>query len=260
MKKALPVLILVLAAVFVFVGKVSAKPQIPEVDGVYNDPDHPNIKVRVFVHKQKPTNPGKPGKPTPEPTPVPQCIPTSSDPDSSSVDGLTGWKLPQNWTYNLNVDSVPSSVGGANLPQIAQLAFSEWAGPSAINFIQGTNTTANKQAYDGQNIVAWGRTSGSALAVTYTRYYSSTGEVVDVDTIMNKKFAWSWSGTNSCAYENSYDSQDILTHELGHWLGMDDEYASNFQDNTMYGYGSKQEVKKNTLTTGDYTAAFNLYQ
>ncbi len=233
-----------------------AKPQIPEVDGVYDDPDHPGVKVRVFVHKQKPE--GNPGKPNPSPTPIPACIPTD-DPPSSFVDGTTGWKLFSGWTYNLNPSSVPGSVGSGNLQTIAENAFAAWDSPTGLNFQEGPNTLVTKQAYDGVNIIAWGRTSGTALAVTYTRYYADTGEVVDVDTIMNKKFAWVWSSTPSCAIPGAYDAQNILTHELGHWVGLDDEYESPFADNTMFGYGSQGEVKKDTLTAGDTSAASNLY-
>lgn len=242
-----------------FAGATFAKQpdNIPEVDGVYDAPGHPGMKVRVFVHKQKPTH--NSGKPTPPP-PTLQC--ELSDPGSSSVVGSTGWSLPSSWTYDLNTSSVPSSVGGGNLGTITSNAFSQWAGPTGVLFTRGSDTHTNKAAYDGQNIIAWGRTSGSALAVTYTWYYSSTGEVVDVDTIMNQKFAWSWANQTSdplCAYSDTYDAQDILTHELGHWVGLDDEYDSSFSNNTMYGYGSKQEIKKDTLTSGDISGVQAIY-
>lgn len=233
--------------------------QIPEVNGVYDDPGHPGIKVRVFVHQQKPDGHG--GKPNPNPTPAPTLTCNLADPESSSVEGTTGWKLPSDWTYNLNTSSVPSSVSGSNLPSFAETAFDTWATASGskIAFTRGDDTTVNKQALDYKNVVTWGRTQGTALAVTYTRYNSATNEVVDVDTIMNQKFAWSWSNQAQCAYSGSYDAQNILTHELGHWMGLDDEYDTSFENNTMFGYGDKEEVKKDTLTQGDKDAVFSLY-
>jgi len=42
-------------------------------------------------------------------------------------------------------------------------------------------------------------------------------------------------------------------------MGLDDELSDSFVNNTMYGYGAKQEVKKNTLTTGDTTAVNSIY-
>jgi hypothetical protein len=237
-----------------FTGVAFAKPDtvnIPDVDGIYDDPGHPGLKVRVFVHRERPGSP-----------PVDNTLVCSTDPNSNAVDGKTGWKLPTNWSYNLNPTSVPASVGSDNLTTFADRAFSVWETPSGINFTKGSDTTATRQAYDGQNIVAWGRTSGSALAVTYTRYYTSTGQVVDVDTIMNKKFAWSWTDQSAyplCALTNTYDAQNILTHELGHWMGLDDHYTSDYVNNTMYGYGSKGEFKKDTLTTGDINGVEAVY-
>ena len=224
--------------------------EIPEVSGVYDDPGHPGIKVRVFVHQ---------GKPQPAPSPV--C--SLADPDSNAVVEPLAWQLPNNWSYNLNLDSAPAAFR-ASLPTIAGRAFGVWQAAinNQVNFVLGDSTAVNRQAYDLKNIIAWGRTNGSALAVTYTRYASSTGQVVDVDTIMNQKFAWSWTDQNTnalCSWTNTYDAQNILTHELGHWLGLNDEYTDAFADNTMFGYGSQAEVKKDTLTTGDIQGALAIY-
>lgn len=226
-------------------------PSIPEQNGTYDDPDYPGVKVRVFVHPEKPSRSESPSQ-----------ICDLSDPDSNAVVGATGWKLPSSWTYHLNPSSVPSSVGGTNLPTIVSNGFADWtsAANNAISFTRGPNTTVARQAYDGRNVVAWGRTSGSALGVTYVRYLTSTGQVVDVDTIMNKKFPWKWSNSNMCAESTAYDAENIMNHELGHWLGLEDEYVTaDYQHNTMYGYGSKGEVKKNTLTTGDIAGTAIIY-
>lgn len=227
---------------------------IPEQDGVYDVAGHPEMKVRVFVH-----NP----KVKPEPTVSPALV-CPLDPDSLAFIDATKWHLPSAWTYNLNLSSVPSSVGSAKLSSIAQLAFGVWsvANKGKVTFNAGSPTTVTRARFDGKNIIAWGTTSGSALAVTYTWYYPSTGLVAEVDTIMNQRVSWSWTNqaiSPNCANSNSYDSQDILTHELGHWLGLTDKYTSAYVNNTMYGYGSKGEVKKDTLTTGDIAGVNAIY-
>lgn len=230
----------------------SADPAIPERSGLYNEPKHPKVKVRVFVHK--PQHGGGGGSSS--------LVCSLADPDSPTTVAAAGWHLPPSWAYNLNPSSVPTSVGSTNLTTIANNGFSAWSSATGgkVSFGPGADTTATRSAYDGQNIIAWGRTQGTALGVTYIRYDTSTGLALDVDTIMNKKFAWMWSGGNAtCAYSNAYDAQDILTHEQGHWVGMDDMYDAAFQDATMYGYGAKTEVKKDTLTTGDSTGVFNIY-
>lgn len=228
----------------------SSRSPVPEKSGTYNDPDHPGVKVRVFVHPERPTK-----------TQSSTLVCNLADPDSSASVAAAGWKLPSSWTYHLNPSSVPSSVGGSNLPTIAANGFADWtaAANNKVTFAQGTNTTVARQGYDGKNIIAWGRTPGTALGVTYIRYYTSTGQVVDVDTIMNKKFPWKWSNSNVCAESTAYDAENIMNHELGHWLGLDDEYTADYVDATMYGYGSKGEVKKNTLTTGDTAGAAGIY-
>ena len=224
--------------------------EVPERDGTYDEPTARGfVKVRVIVHKQKAQAVQN------------LLVCDLSDPDSTAQVSAAGWYLPSSWTYNLNVNSVPSSVSGANLPTIASKAFGDWqsAVGGKVSFSRGSNTTVDRSRYDLKNIVAWGRTSGSSLGVTYIRYLTLSGLVVDVDTIMNKRVPWSWSNSDTCANTNSYDAENILNHEIGHWMGLDDHYDTAYQNNTMYGYGSKGEVKKNTLTTGDIAGAAAIY-
>jgi len=224
---------------------------IPEQDGVYNVPGHPDLKVRVFVHRVN-------GKPAP--TPAWQC--GLSDPDSSAVVDKEVWKLPSKWTYNLNPNSAPSSVGSGNAATITDNAFKAWTSElkNQVTITRGDDTTITRKGLDGQNIVTWGTASGSALGVTYIWYNPATGAVTELDTILNTKFAWTWSGGISiCAWTNTYDAQDILTHEIGHWFGLDDEYTSAFVNNTMYGFGSTGDAKADTLTTGDINGVKVIY-
>ena len=219
--------------------------ELPEKSGVYNVPGNPKLKLWVFAHDG--------GKPAPTPPAIVSC----SDGDSASVVGPTGWRLPGSWGYKLNTESVPSSVGGANIASVTTTAFDRWSSAStnAVTFLSIGTTSTNRANLDGQNIIAWGRTQGTALGVTYTWYDRTTRLAVETDTIMNKKFSWS---LNVCS-ASSYDAQDILTHELGHWMGLNDEYTPEYADNTMYGYGSKGETKKSTPATGDVFGIQNIY-
>jgi len=234
-------------------------------NSTYDVEGHPELKLKVVVHYGKPTD--KPGKPTP-PSPTKVCAPSVlADPDSSAVTDNFGVTLPATWRYRLNSKSAPASIGPANLAIIASDAFGAWksAVGDAATFIKGDDTIINRAQLDSQNIIAWGRTSGSALAVSYLWYYPATGKMSEVDTIMNQKFTWAWSNPSewpagqTCAYDGVYDAQDILTHEFGHTVGLNDEYDTAYANNTMYGYGSKGETKKDTLTTGDLAGVKTIY-
>lgn len=228
---------------------------LPEQEGIYSVPGRPELKLRVFVYKEKPIKPGKPA-----PTP-PAEICALADPNSSAIVAGAGWKINGSWEYRLNPSSVPATVGGANLAAIASSAFQVWteATQNKIAVSRGADTAVNRAVLDGQNIITWGRTSAGALAVSYIWYDQTTGVAAEVDTIMNTKYTWYWSGSNTCAYSGVYDAQNILTHELGHTFGLDDHYTADYANNTMYGYGSKTEVKKNTLTAGDISGIDLLY-
>lgn len=254
--KKLALLVCALALAVGLMGGLALAKPIPEdidvsQDGLYDEPGHPGIKVRVIVHHERPTQVN---------SALLAC--GLADPPSSTKVNATGWHLPPTVTYSLNPSSVPATVSGSSLATMTTKAFSDWRAASGnmVTFNRGSDTLVSRSAYDSKNIISWGRTSGSALAVTYIRYNTTTGLTVDVDTIMNKKFAWSWSNSDVCADTATYDAENILTHELGHWMGLDDEYnAADYQHATMYGYGSKGEVKKNTLTAGDVSGAFDIY-
>lgn len=229
-----------MAPVSITVAKNKSIDPIPEQSGDYNDPENPGIRVKVFVHspKQKTSN-----------NLSSAC---SLDLPSTAVTGSTDWKLsPKTWFYKINKASIPSSVGGTNIENIAVSGFNNWSNSitSSIKpiFSYSGTTSINKSRYDGQNILAWNRLSGGTLGITYVRYYVSTGQVVDVDTLLNQRYSWT---VNTCS-TFAYDVADILVHEQGHWLGLDDHYTSDYINNTMYGSATTSENKKVTLTEGD---------
>lgn len=236
--------------VFLFVFQAGASaatnPDIPEKNGIYDVPGHPNLKVRVFVHYPK--------KSIPQPA-WPAC---TEDLPSDAIVSATPWHLPDGeWDYVINTANVPASIGSSNMPTIVSSAFDEWQDSQGkVTFKNMGTAKVSSKKYDGKNIVTFGRTSGSALGITYTWYYTSTGEVAENDTILNLKYPWFWNQCNP----NAYDAQGILTHELGHWMGLDDEKESQYIPNTMYGYGYKGDTKDMTLTDGDIAGVQNIYQ
>lgn len=257
MRKKLTISIFVAAfAWLVFAGVAMAanssqSQDIPEQNGTYDVPGKPNMKVRVFVHYPK----VKETKPL-------QC--SYSDPESSALVGPAGWKLPSgDWSFYVNSASAPRSVESLGFSSLTNLSFETWQNTeikaAGVNLKNAGGTTLSRKAFDGKNIVAFGSAPGSALGITYIWYYP--GLAVETDTILNKKFAWSWTQYSPTACPNlaTYDAQNILTHELGHWVGLNDHYTSAYVNNTMYGYGAKGEIKKDTLTKGDLDGVAKIY-
>ena len=186
--------------------------------------------------------------------------------DQNSNDyGNIGTKLPSNVTYRINPSSTPSSLS-SNLNTIVSNSFNVWdTATNGVTFTKGSNTSTSRARFDGQNIIAWGRLSSSTLGATYIWYSTSTGQVREVDTIMNSRKSWSWTNPASvdedqtCSSPNAYDAQNILVHELGHWVGLADLYNTSHEDLTMYGYGQLGELKKDTLESGDQLGAGTIY-
>lgn len=274
--KSLVVVATLVGLVFAMTPALASQPSflphhvsLPDQAGLYDVPGHENLKLRVFVYHGKPDNPGDSGnngKPLPPP-PAETCQATSTaDANSTAVVSGAGWILPSRWEYRLNTGSVPSTIGIAAGETIADTSFATWLQEvHVVTVTRGADTTINRSSFDGQNVIAWGRTAGNALATSYIWYNTATGEAVEIDTIMNKKYTWYWSdpatwpGGQTCAFSGVYDAQNILVHELGHSFGLDDEYAAGYANNTMYGYGATGETKKDTLTTGDSNGVSALY-
>ncbi|MDI7278015.1 MAG: hypothetical protein QME94_18705 [Anaerolineae bacterium] len=217
-------------------------------------PEDDTIRLRVFEHYPK-------GKPAPKP---PTCNVTDR---TSYLYGLTGWKLGTGASYYVNWSTIPGNIS-ANAAQTAIAAsFATWEAESGVQLRYAGPTSATGSKYDGQNVVVWARTRKGAIAITYTWYYASTGQVAEVDTVMNSSHPWlvdqpsvpGASVDDSCGNYDYYDVQNILTHEIGHWMGLDDLYSDPEEDLTMYGYGAKGELKKRTLGPGDELGIEALY-
>jgi hypothetical protein len=241
---------------------------LPEKDGVYSIQGRSDLKLKVIVHHAKNDDALALSQ---KAALTPQVVCTSkaaTDLNSTTAVDKAGWKLPSSWTYRINAQSVPATIGSTKAVTLIGNSFATWKATlgSKVNFSRGTNTSVSTARYDGQNIISWAQASSGTLAITYTWYYPSTGIAAEIDTIINNKYPWYWSNPSGwgtgriCAYQGVYDAQDILTHELGHSVGLNDEYDSaSYGYSTMYGYGSTGETKKDTLTTGDILGVKSVY-
>ena len=100
--------------------------------------------------------------------------------------------------------------------------------------------------------------SQGAIGVTIVWGYFSGPppfrELVEWDMVIDDAdFDWGIEDPNKMDFEN------IITHELGHSVGLDDLYDSKCSEMTMYGYASEGETNKQTLEDGDTAGIQKLY-
>jgi hypothetical protein len=96
--------------------------------------------------------------------------------------------------------------------------------------------------------------SSSLLAITSLTYDRQTGLIVDADIEIND-----WKHLFSAgpvAIDDRNDLENTLTHELGHFLGLD---HSSDSDATMFGQAPDGEDKKRDLLQDDIDGICDLY-
>ena len=96
----------------------------------------------------------------------------------------------------------------------------------------------------------------NALGITYHWDTSDSGfyRLTEVHTLLNDNFTWCIGQVSG-----QHDVQNIATHEIGHWLRLQDLYASGNSEQTMYWSSSSGEIKKRSLEYGDINGAHYLY-
>jgi hypothetical protein len=110
------------------------------------------------------------------------------------------------------------------------------------------------------NLITWFSSPGSwsngpgVLALTRLTYHPCTGEIFDADITMNAvDFA---HGTTIQPIDGIMDVQNTVTHEMGHFLGLD---HSSSPDATMFPTAPNAEINKRSLEADDVDGLCCLY-
>jgi len=195
------------------------------------------------------------------------------------------WANPTAIEYYVN----PTDSGIDSNVTIAAIkaAFATWDNADKpLGFVYKGESGADAGVKDSHNVVSWADISSqypNAIAVTSIWYYRYSKEIIEVDTQMNigSGFTWNYSSPNNITNNLStkavanasryadptnygdpddYDIQNIMTHEAGHWIMLGDLYSNRDSALTMYGYGAKGELKKDTLGYGDELGVERVYR
>lgn len=185
----------------------------------------------------------------------------------SSKGKVTRWaneKIPVEWY--LHKDGCPG-LGFASILQATLASFNAWefvdCSRIAFEYRGSANTGVSElgvlEGYDERNVLMWAGENEwpeewqDAFAVTIPLFNPDTGANIDVDILFNSGFEWT---TRADTQLGKGDIQNILTHELGHFIGLDHPEP---REATMYYAALTGETYKRTLAADDIQGACALY-
>lgn len=165
--------------------------------------------------------------------------------------------------YDTSGDLPPASIQAALGRSIA--TWNEAAeGCSDFRFLDvgppsGLSTNLSGGAHDGENRIVWRESEWPAedpwtLAKTSWVYRPSTGEILDVDIDVNG-VTKTWTDTSDPALVVE-DVENMLTHELGHVLGLG---HTSLEMATMYEHAPPGDLAKRVLHEDDIAGLCHIY-
>jgi len=173
-------------------------------------------------------------------------------------------------SYGLSADSVVNEIKSALESWDLAVDYDDYTPPDVITYsvelyydvpIIDNKAKASTGYPDYKNVITWGRAQKGVVAYAVIWYVSSTGEIVDADIVLNSYYKWGIADGVETTSDllGKFDIRNIVTHESGHWSGLDDIYDSNYSAMTMYGYTTYGEEIKRSLEPGDIAGIQTVY-
>lgn len=146
--------------------------------------------------------------------------------------------------YPVSVDTGDASIPGSWIAPIAN-AMSAWNGQTSPFYFN--------VGYAGRRITVSNNGNNGTIAQT-VYFYNGSNYLTDSDTVFNSYYTWSTSGE-----AGKLDVQNVMTHEFGHWLVLNDLNGGGDTEKTMYGSIGFGETKKRSLDTDDINGINAIY-
>ncbi len=157
--------------------------------------------------------------------------------------------------WRLNQDSF-AGVAGEGVEKAIEQGFQVWEDVegSLLSFTRGADTTSvdwndhssHLVMVDNGNMSGFFPPGSGVVAITPIVYSTDNGRILDADILFNGSESFSTDGTGS------YDIQDILTHEVGHFVGLD---HSPVRGATMWPWVSLNEWHHSSLSGDELMGA-----
>ncbi|HKT24673.1 MAG TPA: matrixin family metalloprotease [Terriglobales bacterium] len=198
------------------------------------------------------------------PRPAKSYLSQYAGPEGSAIRARWDFSdFPVQWNLN---PATGANVSGGNLQDTATAAFVTWstAPNTSITLTRGADSQISSPAFDGVNLICFTCStdfnSDGTLAVTFTTTANGAGaddkhggksrfagQILDADILFNPGVTFTMDGSGGS------DLQTVLTHEIGHFLGLDHSAVVKAM---MFPYAPPME---RTLGSDDVAAISMLY-
>ncbi len=202
--------------------------------------DEWNLERVDFVHYAQSVNPAK-------------------APHTDSCYKLMGVKwlsLPVSYSVNpFNTQGLPEGFVTSTVSVSAE-TWDAATSKELFNDAYSVDYTAVYGVRDYENAIVFGDYGQSNVIGVTSVWYTRVGkQIVEFDMLLNDQFQWGDASVDP----TKMDLQNILTHELGHSVGMSDIYTSTCSAVTMYGYSNNGDLQKRSLEQPDITGLQKMY-
>ena len=161
-------------------------------------------------------------------------------------------------SYSINARGLSQIANGSEFNAV-QASFQTWQDVAAadIRFDYRGTTQVRGVGRDGINLVSFADDStalgSSTLAATYSFLCLPCSDypIQEADIIVNDDYSWTTSGESG-----KYDIQAVLTHEIGHLLGLD---HSALVSSVMVPFASPTQIDQRTLQYDDIAGVVEMY-
>jgi hypothetical protein len=162
--------------------------------------------------------------------------------------------------------SEPTFAGRPDFADAIDASFQAWRSPDdvRVDFLAMGCTHQSQEVSDGLNKIlfvtdSWPYQGGDVIALTRNFYIADNsdraGQILSTDILINGvDYTFATDGD-----PNSYDLQDIVTHEVGHFIGMGHEQGDIDLTATMYAEAYTGETIKRALKADDLAVLHQAY-
>ena len=176
--------------------------------------------------------------------------------------GATLHWSPSEAPYSINASGSADVGDGSDIAAV-KASFDAWNAAANFHYhtdcLTGLNASSIKpgnEVNDGNSIVTWVESNwvygSGTIAITFNWFDPNTGVIGESDLMANGQ-DYTWTTTDTGVQT---DIADFITHEAGHYLGMD---HSTDTEATMYATGNLGETKKRTLNPDDIAGVQSNY-